>query len=78
MSLLGPVIVLEMTTFLHGIQYCRHVHEKGLLGPILVSHQKVECGVLFQQSLDLEISQLPDFFLDLVFLGDVRGRRWLA
>ncbi len=54
------------------------MHEKGLSVPILVPHQKVECGVLFQQSLDLEISQFCDFFLDLVFLGDVGDRRWLA
>ncbi len=59
------------------VQYRRHVHEKGLLGHILVPHQKVECGVLFQQSLDLEISQLCNFFLDLVFLGDVGDKQWL-
>jgi hypothetical protein len=44
---------------------------KGLTGPILMPHRKVECGVLLARSLDLEVSQLFDFFLDLVFLGDV-------
>ncbi len=78
MSLLGPVVVLEMTTLLHGIQYCRHMHKKGLTGPILVPHQRVECGVLLKRSLDLEVSQLNNFFLDLVFLGDVGDGRWLA
>ncbi len=78
MSLLGPVVSLEMTMLLHGIQYRRHVHEKGLSGPILVTHRKVECGVVFQRSLDLEISQLRNFFLDLVFLGDLGDRRWLV
>ncbi len=77
MSLLGPVLVLEMTTLLHGIQYHRHMHEKGLTGPILVPHRKVECGVLLKRSLDLEVLQLRDFFLDLVFHRDVRDRRWL-
>jgi hypothetical protein len=78
MSLLGLVLVLEVTTFLDGVQYHRHVHEKGLLGPILVPHRKVECGVFLQQSLDLEVSQLLNFFLDLVFLGNVGDRWWLA
>ncbi len=56
MSLLGPVVVLEMTTLLHGVQYHCHMHKKGLLGPILVPHRKVGCGVLLEQSLDLEVS----------------------
>ncbi len=65
-----------MTTLLHGIQYRHHMHKKGLTGPILMPHQKVECGVLLEISLDLEVSQLCDFFLDLVFLRDVlRDRR---
>ncbi len=78
MSLLGPVVVLEMTTLLHDAQYPHHMHEKGLTGPILVPHRKVECGVLLERSLDFEVLQLCDFFLDLVFLGDVGDRRWLA
>ncbi len=78
MSLLGPVVVLEMTTLLHDVQYRRHMHEKGLMGPILMLHRKVECGVFFERSLDLEVLQLCDFFLELVFLGDVGDRRWLA
>jgi hypothetical protein len=79
MSLLGPVLVLEMTTLLNDVQYRCHMHEKGLMGPILVPHRKVECGgVLLERSLDLEVSQLRDFFLDLVFLGDVGDRWWLT
>jgi hypothetical protein len=54
------------------------MHKKGLTGPILVPHQKAECGVLLERSLDLEVLQLCDFFLDLVFLGDVGDRRWLT
>jgi hypothetical protein len=54
------------------------MHEKGLTGPILVPDWKVECGVLLEKSLDLEVLQLRNFFLDLVFLGDVRDRRWLT
>jgi hypothetical protein len=71
MSLLDLVVVLEVTTLLDGIQYHRHVHEKGLLGPILMPNREVECGVLLQQSLDSEVSQLHNFFLDLVFLRNV-------
>jgi hypothetical protein len=52
--------------------------KKGLTGPILVPHRKVECGVLLKRSLDLEVLQLRNFFLDLVFLGDVGDRQWLA
>jgi hypothetical protein len=78
MSLLGPVIVLEMTTLLHGIQYLCQMHKKGLTGPIFMPLRKVECGVLLEISLDLEVLQLRHFFLDLVFLGDVEGRQWLA
>jgi hypothetical protein len=67
-----------MTTLLCGVQYCHHMHKKGLKGPILMPHRKVECGVLLKRILDLEVSQLCDFFLDLVFLGDVGDRQWLA
>jgi hypothetical protein len=54
------------------------MHKKGLTDPILMPHRKVECGVLLKRSLDLEVSQLHNFFLDLVFLRDVGDRRWLA
>ncbi len=77
MSLLGLVIVIEVTMLLDGVQYHRHVHEKGLSSPILVPHRKVEGCVLLQGSLDFEVSQSGNFFLDLVFLGNVGDRRWL-
>jgi hypothetical protein len=61
-----------------GVHHTRHMHKKGLTGPILMPHQKVEFGVFLERSLDLEVSQLRAFFLDLIFLGDVGDRRWLA
>jgi hypothetical protein len=54
------------------------MHEKGLSSPILVPHRKVEGPVLLQQSLDLEVYQSGNFFLDLVFLGNVGDRWWLT
>jgi hypothetical protein len=78
MSLFCLLLVLEVIMLLDGIKYRCHVHKKGLSGPILVPQRKVECGVLLQQSLDLEVSQLRDFFLNLFFLGNVGDRRWLT
>jgi hypothetical protein len=53
------------------------MHEKGFSSPILVPHQKVEGRVLLKRSLDLEVSQFGNFFLDLILIGNVRDRRWL-
>ncbi len=78
MSFLGLVVVLEVTMLLDGVQYCRYMHEKVFLSTILVPHRKVEGRILLQRSLDLEVSQSGNFFLDLVFLGNVVDRRWLT
>jgi hypothetical protein len=41
-------------------------------------HGKVEGGVLLERCLDLEVSHLGDFFLDLILNVHVGDRRWLT
>jgi hypothetical protein len=67
-----------MTTFLDGIQYCHHMHQKCFLGPVIVPHWKVEGGVLLKRRLDLEVSHCGDFFLDFILNGHVGDRQWLT
>jgi hypothetical protein len=49
--------------------------KKKFFGPVIVPHRKVEGGVLLKGSLDLEVSHLGDFFLDLILNGHIGGRR---
>jgi hypothetical protein len=72
------VVVLDVTTFLDGIQYCRHMHQNSFFGLVIVPHGKVEGGVLLKQSLDLEVSHLGDFFLGLILNRHVGDRRWIT
>jgi hypothetical protein len=53
------------------------MHEECFLGPILVPHQEVEVGVFLESSLDFEVSQLCNLFLDLILVENVGDRRWL-
>ncbi len=52
------------------------MHEESFAGPVSVPHQKVERGVLLDRSLDLEISQIGNFILNLVLRRYVGDRRW--
>ncbi len=50
------LVVMKVTKFLNGVRYRRYVHEKGLTGPILLPHRKVESGVLLERHLYLKLT----------------------